>query len=96
LALGAIITSASTTDRLLQVPIEIRPHVGASLAASCADKPRLDIRNPTRRSGPQHSLFGFLSKSGKLVRSRANRVEVEALTQVSVSIDDLDYFARRI
>jgi hypothetical protein len=31
---GPIITSALTTDRLLQVPIEIRSHVCTSLAAS--------------------------------------------------------------
>jgi hypothetical protein len=28
------------------VPVEIRPHVGTALAASCADKPRFDIRKP--------------------------------------------------
>ena len=30
-------------DSRLPVPIEIRPHVGAALAASPADKPRLNI-----------------------------------------------------
>jgi hypothetical protein len=53
---GAIITSASTTDRLLQVPIEIRPDIGASLTARLADKLRFDIGQANVIGPPLASL----------------------------------------
>jgi hypothetical protein len=43
---GTILGLAVTTDRLGDIPIEVRPHVGAALAAVCADELRFDIRKP--------------------------------------------------
>jgi hypothetical protein len=43
-------------SRLHPVPIEIRPHVGAALAASLAHKPRFDIGHP-EIIGPAIAVF---------------------------------------